>query len=64
MGIKKLITASLADALKKMDVGETCYAPDGYSEKNVRKECALLKKEGFIFLTSITTGTQTVTRLK
>ncbi len=35
MEIKKLKTASLADALAEMQVGEICLAPDGYSPKTV-----------------------------
>lgn len=64
MEIKKLATASLADALRAMKVGETCYAPDGYSPASVRKTCAELKSEGYLFQTSMRTEEQTITRLK
>lgn len=64
MELKKLVTASLADALKEMKVGETCIAPDGSVPATVIKTCSDLKKEGYAFTTSRKTGTQTVTRLK
>lgn len=64
MILKKLITASLVDALKGMSIGETCVAPDGYSPLSVRKTCAELKSEGYLFQTSMRIGPQTITRLK
>lgn len=45
MEIKKLKTASLADALKDMTIGETCVAPDGYQPKSVTKTCVELKEQ-------------------
>ncbi len=62
--IKKLKTATLADALAEMEVGESRYAPDGYSAYTVRKTCTEMKERGYIFQTSLKTGVQTVTRLK
>ena len=64
MEIKKLKTASLADALKGMTVGETCVAPDGYQPKYVKRACCELKEKGYLFTTSTKTGVQTITRLK
>lgn len=64
MEIKKLKTASLADALAEMQVGEICLAPDGYSPKTVVKTCVEMKSKGFLFQTSQRAGVQTITRLK
>ena len=64
MELKKLKTASLADALKEMKVGETCLSPDECTPKTVSKTCVELKRQGYLFLTSTRTGVQTVTRLK
>lgn len=64
MEIKKLKTASLADALKDMTIGETCVAPDGYQPKSVTKTCVELKEQGYLFQTSTRSGVQTITRLK
>lgn len=44
MEIKKLKTASLADALAEMQVGESCLAPDGYAPKTVIKTCGKPKR--------------------
>lgn len=63
MRLKKLVTATLADALKAMKVGETCVAPDGYTVPSVRKTCADLRELGYMFQTSCKTGVQTITRL-
>lgn len=64
MEIKKLKTASLADALTDMTIGETCVAPDGYQPKSVTKTCVELKEQGYLFQTSTRSGVQTITRLK
>lgn len=64
MEIKKLTTATLADALKAMAIGETCAAPDGYQPTSVIKTCVELKDQGYLFQTSTRTGVQTITRLK
>lgn len=64
MEIKKLKTASLADALKDMTVGETCVAPDGYQPRTVTKTCVELRAHGYMFQTSTRSGMQTITRLK
>lgn len=64
MKLKKLKTSSLADALKGMEIGETCLSPDECTPKTVIKTCAELKSQGYIFQTSTRTGVQTVTRLK
>jgi hypothetical protein len=62
--LRKLIAKSLPNALKEMRVGETCIAPDGYTQKSVTKTCVELKAKGYIFNTSTRTGVQTVTRLR
>ena len=62
--MKKLKTASVADALKEMKIGETCLAPDGVSPRTVIKTCAELKNEGYLYATTTKTGVQTVTRLQ
>lgn len=64
MEIKTLKTASLADALTEMKVGETAFAPEGYKPKTVMVECNKLKEKGYLFTTTMRTGLQTVTRLK
>lgn len=64
MEIKKLKTASLADALMEMNVGETCIAPDGYAPQTVIKTCCELKEKNYLFQTSRRAGVQIVTRLK
>lgn len=64
MEIEKLHTATLAEALASMNVGETRLAPDSYTPEYVRKICAEMKNKGFVFQTSCRTGVQTVTRLK
>lgn len=64
MELKKLQTQSLADALKAMNVGETCIAPDECTPKTVQKTCSDLKGEGCLFTTTTKTGVLTVTRLK
>lgn len=62
--LRKLKTNTLAGALREMNVGETCLAPDGYHVKSVLKTCVELKGEGFLFLTSTRSGQQTITRLR
>lgn len=62
--MKKLQCATLADALKAMEVNETCLAPEGYNPITVMKTCSELNRQGYIFRTSTATGTQTITRLK
>ncbi|MBD5283351.1 MAG: hypothetical protein HDS31_01900 [Bacteroides sp.] len=64
MELKKLKTSSLADALREMQIGETCLSPDECTPKTVVKTCAELKSEGYLFQTSMRTGRQTVTRLQ
>lgn len=64
MELKKLKTASLADALKEMNVGETCISPDGYAPATVIKTCSELKDKGYLFQTSQRAGVQIITRLK
>lgn len=64
MELKKLKTASLADALKEMQVGETCIAPDDCTPTYVKATCTELKSQGYLFTTSTKIGVQTVTRLK
>lgn len=62
--MRKLHTASLSDALRNMDVGETCIAPDGHTDGYIRRACAGMASEGYIFQTSTRTGEMTITRLK
>lgn len=64
MEIKKLKTATLADALSEMQVGESRLAPDGYAPNTVIKTCVEMKEKGYIFQTSRRSGVQTITRLK
>lgn len=64
MELKKLKTASLTDALKDMQVGETRIAPDECTPAYVKRACSDLKENGYIFATSTKTGVQTVTRLQ
>ncbi len=62
MDIPTLHTATLSQALRSMAVGETCYAPEGYSPATIKKTCSELKTKGYIFTTSARTGRQTITR--
>lgn len=62
MDIPTLHTATLSQALRAMAVGETRYAPEGYTPATVRKTCSELKTKGYIFTTSSRTGRQTITR--
>ncbi|MBD5163470.1 MAG: hypothetical protein HDT09_02055 [Bacteroidales bacterium] len=64
MGIEKLKTGTLGDALKGMAVGQVCEAPDGYAPKTVIKTCAELKRVGYLFQTSRRAGIQLITRLR
>lgn len=64
MELKKLKTASLADALKEMKAGDTCLSPDGYSPRTIIKTCTELKRQGYLFQTSTRAGVQTVTRIR
>lgn len=66
MDIKRLQTATLADALKTMRVGETCLPPKGYDRLTVCKTCSRLRHEGYTFVTTTKTGDgqQVITRLK
>ncbi len=64
MEMKKLFTASLTTALKGMNIGETCQAPDEANPSTVRKTCVELKAHGYMFQTSMRSGVQTITRLK
>lgn len=62
--LKKLQTATLAEALMQMSVGETCIAPDGYAPKSVIRTCAELKSQGYIYQTTQRTGQQLITRIQ
>lgn len=62
-GIRKLMTASLKEALLSMRVGEVCEAPDGYTIYTIRKECSVLNGEGYRFKSNVYGGVKTVTRL-
>ncbi|MDE5871184.1 MAG: hypothetical protein K2H22_04455 [Muribaculaceae bacterium] len=64
MEIKTLKTATLEDALTEMKVGETAFAPAGYTPKTVMVKCNELKEKGYLFTTSRRAGAQTVTRLQ
>lgn len=64
MEIKTLRTATLADALTEMKIGETAFAPVGYKPKTVMVECNKLKEKGYLYTTSKRAGVQTITRLK
>lgn len=56
MDIPTLYTATLSQALRTMSVGETCYAPEGYSPATIKKTCSELKAKGYTFTTSARTG--------
>lgn len=62
--IKRLETLTLADALKRMDVGEVRMAPEGYSPVTVIRICCELKREGFKFRTSRRMGEQLILRVR
>jgi hypothetical protein len=62
--LKKLKTFTLAEAMKQMEVGETCLAPDDYSPLNIKTECTRLAKQGYLFTSSKRLGPQTITRLR
>lgn len=62
--IRRLRVATLMDALRAMEVGETSVAPEGYKEGAVRAACYTLKAQGYIFSTSMRSGVQTITRIK
>ncbi|MCM1079125.1 MAG: hypothetical protein NC344_05795 [Bacteroidales bacterium] len=64
MDIKLLKTATLAEALSEMSLGETAIAPKGYKPETVRKTCTELKNKGYLFSTTMRAGVQTITRLK
>lgn len=64
IGLKKLKTQSLPDALMAMNVGETCIAPDECKTAYVKRACSELKDKGYLFTTSTRAGVQTVTRLR
>lgn len=63
MGIKKIRTLGLKEAMLEMEVGETCIAPDECSKYYVRRMCSELKNEGFLFTTRIVDEDQHITRL-
>ena len=62
--MRKLQCKPLKDALLEMSVGETCIAPDGYSQKAILVACSRLKVEGMVFQTSTRTGQFTITRIQ
>lgn len=62
--MRKLKCSTLAEALKEMEINETCIAPDGYNPFTITKACSELNKQGYTFRTSTATGQQTITRLK
>lgn len=64
MGIKKIKTLTLYEALRQMEVGETCAAPEGTGKSYVKRACSGLKSEGYLFATSQRTGEITITRLR
>lgn len=64
MGLKKLKTQSLPEALMAMSIGETCISPDECSPAYVKRACSELKADGYLYQTSRRLGVQTITRLK
>ena len=64
MELRKLVSLTLTDQLRGMEVGETCLSPDNTTAATVRRLCAALRAEGLMFSTSTRTGKQTVTRLQ
>lgn len=63
MELKRLVTATLADALRGMEVGESCLAPEGYERGTVVRTCSTLRREGYRFSTTTKPGVQVITRL-
>lgn len=61
--IKRLKTATLADALMGMRVGECRRPPVGYSPESVKTVCSALKKAGMRFATTTLGGEMTITRV-
>lgn len=62
--MRKLQCKPLKDALVEMSVGETCVAPDGYSQRSIVVACSRLRDDGMLFVTSSRTGEFTITRIK
>lgn len=62
-GIKEMVLRSLPDALREMQVGESCYAPAEYSPYTVKAECSRLKSEGYLFTTKQINGRRLITRI-
>ena len=63
MKIETLTVQSLPQALRKMAVGETCYAPEDFSNQSVRVKCSEMKSEGMVFSTSTHNGRTLITRI-
>lgn len=61
--IKRLKTATLADALRGMRVGECRRPPVGYSPESVKTVCSTLKRAGLRFATSKLGGEMVITRV-
>jgi hypothetical protein len=65
MKTKRLQTASLAEAMKAMKIGETCQPPMGYKASSVRTRCSVLRDEGYRFRVCRTDNNDVlITRLK
>lgn len=62
--IETLTVQSLPQALRKMAVGETCYAPESFSAQSVRVKCSEMKVEGMTFSTTTHNGRMLITRIK
>lgn len=64
MKLKKLKIITLSDALRGMEIGESCMTPDNLTVQTIRVTCAKLKSEGLLFATNGKIGCPVVTRLK
>lgn len=62
--LRKLVVQTISDALRGMEVGEICQAPDNVLPSSVATACAELKAEGCLFSTTSKPGVQIITRLK
>lgn len=66
IAIRKLKTATLAETLAEMEVGEICDMPDGYGQKTVKVVCSNMKHQGYLFTTRTLPelGRQIIIRLR
>lgn len=60
----RLVAQSLAQAMRGMEVGQTCEAPEGCCRGSVKGRASELRAEGYEFATFTRGGRQWVTRLR